>query len=328
MYSSDHVVLSQVSLFEKRAVDNSIAIVFANKEYVSDGYVQNVVCSMKRLQLRNWVVVAVDRKAYSILVDVYGEHAVHFDEQFWGSQKRQSLRVDYHATPDYLHFVHLKTLFSYKLLLQTSLNVAVTDGDTFWQRNPFEFVPLGLSTNNFNDCDMWFSNDLAGMPIYNGSIRLQAGVVFAKNTLRTRMLYEMWVRLERHLYDSDANTNAAKEQPALQLALLTMNHHVAQANATLPHRTRSDELRVCLLPHRLFPAGKYLFRGSVAISDTFLADNDNTTENIYIVHASVSRKDEKSILMKKLGFWPLEEHCLEDRRERKSDFHHDNKDEE
>ena len=111
------------------------------------------------------------------------------------------------------------------------------------------------------------------------------------------MLYEMWVRLERHLYDSDANTNAAKEQPALQLALLTMNHHVAQANATLPHRTRSDELRVCLLPHRLFPAGKYLFRGSVAISDTFLADNDNTTENIYIVHASVSRKDEKSILV-------------------------------
>jgi hypothetical protein len=107
-----------------------VTIVFANKEYVSDGYVQNVVCSMKQLEMSNWVVVAVDRKAYSILVDVYGEHAVHFDEQFWGTQKRQSLRINYQATPDYLHFVHLKTLFSYKLLLQTTLNVAVTDGDT------------------------------------------------------------------------------------------------------------------------------------------------------------------------------------------------------
>ena len=169
MYSSDHVVLSQVSLFEKRAVDNSIAIVFANKEYVSDGYVQNVVCSMKRLQLRNWVVVAVDRKAYSILVDVYGEHAVHFDEQFWGSQKRQSLRVDYHATPDYLHFVHLKTLFSYKLLLQTSLNVAVTDGDTvrstfrnhFYHFVFFVFViayVLVLAKKSFWICAIGFIN--------------------------------------------------------------------------------------------------------------------------------------------------------------------------
>jgi hypothetical protein len=180
---------------------------------------------------------------------------------------------------------------------------------------------LALSAENNNDCDLWFSNDFGGIPSYNDSIRLQAGihyyyerilskilctyailifvlgVVFASNTLRTRMLYEMWVRLERHLYDSDANSNAAKEQPALQLALLTMNHRVLPPNASHTRRTRPDELRVCLLDHRLFPAGKYLFRGSVAISDSFLADNANTTDNVVIVHASVSRKDEKSLLV-------------------------------
>jgi hypothetical protein len=122
--------LADVSLFERRAVDGYVTLMFANRAYMDDGFVQNLVCSFRRLAVKNWVLVAVDSDAYDVARKYDIQQFTHFDAAYWHGVGGESLRNSSKVTDVYLQFIHRRTNFVRLLLYATKLNVIITDADS------------------------------------------------------------------------------------------------------------------------------------------------------------------------------------------------------
>ena len=263
---------------------------------------------------------------------------MHFDAAFWrvAARGHGALRQSTKATADYLRFIHMRSLFVAHVLAQSALALAVVDDDVFWRQNALARVPLAARDA---PCDVWVGNDLVAPFVrlpeneddasdadvglaFGAPVRLLAGMVFVRNNVRTRLLYEQWVRLERHLWDYQAeDRNVWKEQPALQAALLTLNHRMGvwrdarvewRAPLTGPCAPDSQSpladtcLRVCILSEHEFPSGYYLFgkaKKKRPSQGAYLRQHDNSTAQIVAVHANYGPKDGKVDLLKSLDFW-------------------------
>ena len=239
----------------------------------------------------------------------------------------------------------MRSLFVSNVLALTSLHLVVSDDDMFWQHDALARVPLALDSS---PCDLWLANDLSSrwerLPEnveddsdadvglgFGEPVRLSAGLVFVRNNERTRMLYELWVRLERHLWDYQAeDRNLWKEQPALQASLLAMNHVLgAWADGRVEWRAPTDGLcasadgrtppsdstclRLCLLSRAEFPSGQYVYGDSKNRTNKggYLRDNDGSTANVVVAHANFGKKSKKPDMFKQFGFW-----CLDDKDQR------------
>ena len=276
--------------------DLRLAVTFTNNAYIEEGLLPNLVCSLQRLGIQWYVIVATDEKAAAALARMgpeFAEHT-HWDVGYWRGTASHALRLTYNSTEDYVAFIQRRTNFTKGLLetlhaqnergrgkarSSTVEEVVVTDGDTVWMQDPLHAVakvvehlraadklrPGGGGHLKRLGCDGYAVNDVNhGAAATEKRLRTEpvGGFLVWKVNARVVRLYRRWVAMMRCL--------GSREQPALHAALSLMNAYVARPASWLnvhlaeklhlrgPAAAQPVDLFLCTLPDFYFPTSLHL----------------------------------------------------------------------
>jgi len=271
-------------------INSPLVLSASNYNYVSSELLQNFLCSISKASpgvLRRFLFLALDSSTDRYLADKFPEVNTFAADQYWNITK-QSLRNSSAPTSSYHLFIIKKAAFILKTLDETSLNILWTDSDLVWLQDVVKWFvkqPVGCDVM-FTDDDFWpfsFINKLI-LPIPN------AGFYYARNTLGTRRLFEIWLG---KMVEEWRAGHITKEQFALKDAILQIwreGHLQIKLWGEYPEELDPSKITICFLPRDKYPHFDKV-------------KSDTVVENgVAVVHPNFGQKEKKDIFLRD-GFW-------------------------
>ena len=186
----------------RRAQDNSIIVIPCNLGYIS--FALNLVCSLRKLEITNYVLLAMDKEVLKQLQErglpVYSDP----DLPFVTEKTAEWAESNFHS-------LVCTKLVPVTNLLKKGLNVLLTDADITWRKNPFSYVRSDLSlTFSIGSCHKSLPDnaDLSKDRI----AKLNTGFYYAHSTPAVISLFE-------RAYKICKKGSLTGDQPAINTAI-------------------------------------------------------------------------------------------------------------
>eukprot|EP01060_Flectonema_neradi_P004238 TRINITY_DN12767_c0_g1_i1.p1 TRINITY_DN12767_c0_g1~~TRINITY_DN12767_c0_g1_i1.p1 ORF type:complete len:424 (+),score=58.41 TRINITY_DN12767_c0_g1_i1:404-1675(+) len=283
--------IGDTSAFLKYANKKVVTVTFANKVYLDQGLLQNLLCSWKRLDFRSFVIVAVDSQAAQKMESIEPDR-LHWYSDWWNGISSGLLRPSNKKTVEYMRFIHKRTRFIEALLHQTDLNILLCDADIAWVRNPLTDGTIQVSQQL---CDAFVVNSANRGGRGADNVEPLGGFLLVRNNQKIKIWYRVWTAMAACLQ--------SKEQPAMHAALRLIN-----ATFIRPFRYNSDlsdavdsevSPNLCVLHDAYYPTGFH-------VSSVYMQDYKNM-DLVTLGHASIVNKTGKQDWFKQYNWWLLDD---------------------
>ncbi|CAB9499113.1 expressed unknown protein [Seminavis robusta] len=187
-----------------------VVLTFANAEYFENLLINNWMCSLRALDIDNFVVVPIDEAAslaaQRVDDSILPPDSIYWDSSFWmllgeGSKRDNitsfsgQLRKGFKPTEIFIEFIWRRAQFVRTLLTRyPDLNIVLSDADTTWAHRPWDVVPQYF--NQTNACDMFFTNDVeygeTEEPLR--TVEPLSGFIMIRNRDVVHELYQKWIK--------------------------------------------------------------------------------------------------------------------------------------
>eukprot|EP00123_Amoebidium_parasiticum_P006716 comp17609_c0_seq1/m.17293 comp17609_c0_seq1/g.17293 ORF comp17609_c0_seq1/g.17293 comp17609_c0_seq1/m.17293 type:complete len:541 (-) comp17609_c0_seq1:467-2089(-) len=201
-------------MLQRRAKQRTIVLTFASSS--QHELLGNWLCSAKRNDLSNFLVIAFEQSTRSYVESFTGVDSVFYHPSLLQNQKADWNRTDTDQEEVWRRLMAAKVTII-EAVVSLGYHVLVTDADTAFLGNPLAY----LGNAAIDGCHFRFQVDIQGLYSVEGHTELtvrhafNCGVYWVKATALSRQLYQAW----KQAFNCEEGN---REQKALNLALPLM----------------------------------------------------------------------------------------------------------